>query len=108
MQIRIKETNLKLNTGLHSFLEKKVSSSLGKLLPDIPDLIIEIDVGLTTKHHQKGDIYKSEIQIQLGGKLFRSVSKKDNIRSAIIESVEDLERQLRKRKDAFIARRKIK
>ncbi len=107
MQIRIKETNLKLNTGLYSFLEKKVGS-LKKLLPSTPDLIIDIEVGLTTKHHQKGDIYKSEIQVQLGGKLFRSVSEKDNIRSAIIKSVEDLEKQLSKRKDIFIAKRKIK
>jgi ribosomal subunit interface protein len=107
MKIRVRETNKKINTGLYSFLEKKIKT-LEKLLPNIPDLIVEVEVGLTTQHHQKGDIYKSEIQIQLGQKLLRSVSKKDNLKSAIIESVEDLEGQLRKRKDTFIAKRKIK
>ncbi len=107
MKIRIKETNIKLNTGLSSFLDKKIKA-LDKFLPDVPDLLFEIELGLTTKHHQKGDIYKSEIQVQLGQKILRSVSEKDNMRRAIIESVEDLERQLRKRKDAYLARRKLK
>jgi len=107
MQIRVKETNIKLNTGLSSFLEKKIKK-IEKLLPDVPDLIVDIEVGLTSKHHQKGDIYKAETQVQLGQKLLRSVSEKDNIRSAIIESVEDLEGQLRKRKEAYLARRKVK
>lgn len=107
MKITVKETEIKLNTGTYSFLEKKVNT-LKKLLPDVSDLLIEVEIGLTSKHHQKGDIYKTEIQVQVGSKLLRAVAERDNVRSAIIEAVEQLEGQLRKRKDTYITRRKIK
>jgi len=41
-----------------------------------------------------------------GKKLWRAVSTRDNLKSAIIEAVEDLETQLRKRKESFITQRK--
>jgi len=107
MQITIKKTDIKLNTGLESFLEKKIKT-LEKFLPDVSDLLVEIEVGLTTRHHQKGDIFKAEMQVLLGQKLLRAVSEKDNLRSAIIEAVDELEAQLRKRKEAYLTRRKLK
>ncbi|MDD3170588.1 MAG: ribosome-associated translation inhibitor RaiA [Candidatus Paceibacterota bacterium] len=106
MQIRIKETEIKVNRGIYSFLEKKIKA-LKKFLPDIPELIIEVELGLTTRHHQKGNIYRAEIQIPMPRKrIFRAVSEKENLRSAIIEAQKEMEAQLIKRKDTFIAKRK--
>jgi len=106
MQIRIKETEIKINKGLYSFLENKIKT-LEKLLPSNPDVIVEAEVGLTSHHHQKGDVYRAEIQIAMPGKkLLRAVAERDNLRSAIIEAKEEIGAQLTKRKDTFIARRK--
>ena len=106
MQIRIKETEIKINRGIYSFLEKKIKA-LKKFLPDIPEPIIEVELGLTTRHHQKGNIYRAEIQILMPKKrIFRAVSEKENLRSAIIEAQKEMEAQLIKRKDTFIAKRK--
>ncbi len=106
MQIRVKETEIKINRGIYSFLKKKIKT-LEKFLPDIPDLIIEAELGLTTRHHQKGNVYRAEIQIAMPGKrMLRAVSEKENLRSAILEAKEQMEAQLIKRKDTFIAKRK--
>jgi len=106
MQIRVKETEIKINPGLYSFLEKKIKT-LEKLLPRVPDLIVEAEVGLTSRHHQKGDVYRAEIQIAMPGKrMLRAVAERDNLRSAIIEAKKEIEAQLTKRKDTFIAKRK--
>jgi len=107
MEITLKKTDIKLNTGIESFLNKKIKT-LEKFLPKAPDLLVEIEVGLTTKHHQKGDIFKAEMQVQIGQKLLRADAEKDNLRSAIIEAVDELEGQLRKRKETYITKRKLK
>ncbi len=106
MKIRVKETEIKINKGIASFLEKKIKK-LEKFFPSEAEVIIEAELGLASLHHQKGDVYRAEVQIIMPGKkIWRAVSQKNNLRSAIIGAVEDLETQLRKRKESFIAQRK--
>ncbi|HPD19631.1 MAG TPA: ribosome-associated translation inhibitor RaiA [Candidatus Pacearchaeota archaeon] len=106
MKIKIKETEIKINKGVVSFLEKKIKK-LEKFFPSQAEVIVEAELGLAGRHHQKGDVCRAEIQISMPGKkLWRAVSTKDNLKSAIIEAVEDLETQLRKRKESFITQRK--
>lgn len=94
---------------LEKMIEEKISD-IEKLLSRVPRLIAEIEVGLTSKHHQKGDIYRAEIQIQVPGKILRAVSEKEDFRSALTEVKDELQVQIKKYKDKvkLEKRRKIK
>jgi len=109
MKTRIKTTNTDLTIYLEELIEEKLSD-IENLLKGIPNLLAEIEVGLTNKHHQKGDIYRAEIQIQVPGKLLRAVSEREDFRSALTEVKDDLQAQIKKYKDKEISgrRRNIK
>lgn len=103
MKTRIKATKTKLTPFLKKLVRDKLSD-IGKLLRGTPKLIAEVEVGLTSGHHQKGDIYRAEIQIQVPGKIFRAVSKKEDFRSALTDAKNELEKQIRRHKDKKLIR----
>jgi len=57
-----------------------------------------VEVGKTTEHHQKGEIYRAEIQISLPGNSVRSTAVRETIFEAINEAEDDIERRLKKYK----------
>lgn len=109
MKTKIKTTNIKLTDYLTSIIDEKIKD-IEKVLSRHSKLIAEIEIGLTSKHHQKGDIYRAEIQIQVPGKLLRAVSEKEDFRSALTEVKDELQIQIKKYKDKMTLekRRKIK
>jgi ribosomal subunit interface protein len=110
MNVKIKGTNVELTSYLTKLIEQKVKS-IEKLLPSNPDLIIEIELEKTTKHHQKGDLFRAEVQVEVpGGKMLRAVSIKEDFRSALTEVKDELQIQIKKHKDkiSLEQRRKTK
>ena len=111
MNIKIKATNIVLTDYLSKLVDQKIKK-IEKLLPDVPDLIIEVEIGKTTKHHQKGDLFRAEVQVELppGGKMLRAVSKKEDFSSALTDAKKELEVQIKKHKEklSLEQRRKIK
>lgn len=99
MEIKIKTTNVEVTEYLKKLVNSK-AKIIEKLLIDYPGLILEVELERTTKHHQKGDIFRSEMQIQVPkGKLLRAVSKKENFRLSLSEAQKDLIIQIKKYKD---------
>ena len=110
MNVKIKGTNVELTSYLTKLIEQKVKS-IEKLLPGNPDLIIEVELEKTTKHHQKGDLFRAEVQVEVpGGKMLRAVSIKEDFRSALTEVKDELQIQIKKHKDkiSLEQRRKTK
>jgi len=99
MEIIIKSKDITLTEPLKVFIEQKIGS-LERLLKNIkPPILIEVEVGRETKHHRKGDVYYAEGQISLPGTILRSSAKKDDLRLAIVEVKDDLQRQIKKYKN---------
>jgi ribosomal subunit interface protein len=98
MKTRIKATNVELTPYLKKLVIEKLSE-IGKHLRGKRTLIAEVEVGLVSNHHQKGDIYRAEMQIEVPGKLFRAVSEKEDFRSALTDAKNELEKQIRRHKD---------
>jgi putative sigma-54 modulation protein len=97
MQIDIKGTNLELTQAIKDYVNEKVGS-LEKFFDQA--LIARVDVGLTTKHHQKGNIFRAEINLEVPQKhLLRAESVKDDLYIAINDAREELERQIKKYKE---------
>jgi len=111
MIIKIKATNIKLNEPLRIWVEEKVRELKKNLVKfeDIPKkgrkkIDVRVEIGRTTRHHRKGDIFRAEIQIYLPKKLLRAVVKNIDLRSAIIEARDELDRQIRKYKGKRLIR----
>lgn len=83
MRLNLKATNITLNDDTRSYLEKRLTS-LGKLMDiDDPAVLIDVELGRTTKHHQSGDIFFAEINVHRGKEAFRAVSNRGDLNSAI-------------------------
>lgn len=105
MKIRIKATEIEMTPYLKGIIKEKLAE-ISKHLRGKRAIIAEIEVGVTSRHHQKGDIYRAEIQIEIPGKLFRAVSEKEDFRSALTDSKNEIEKQIRRHKDKKVAEKR--
>lgn len=121
MKIVIKATNLKLTPKLRNFIQEKIgslekfakvfqkekyyNSFFGKGKPRVE---VWVEVGRTTRHHQKGDIFRAEAQMHLPGKSLRAESEREDLKLAITEIKDELQRELKKykRKTEAITKRR--
>lgn len=94
MKIIIKTKNIELTPALHQYVEEKINS-LEKFLE-----IVEawVEVGKETRHHRKGPFFRAECQMRLPGKSIRSVAVKEDLRLAIDEVKDELQRALKQYK----------
>ncbi|MDD4358613.1 MAG: ribosome-associated translation inhibitor RaiA [Candidatus Pacebacteria bacterium] len=98
MDINIKTKNITLNSALQEFIDDKIGS-LDKFLNGIEPAIVEVDISRTTNHHNKGDVFRAEVQIEVPGKLLRSESTKEDLRVAIVDVKNELQTQIKKYKE---------
>jgi putative sigma-54 modulation protein len=97
MQIDIKGTNMDLTDAIKDYVNEKVGS-LEKFFDQA--IIARVDVGRTTNHHQKGDVFRAEINLDVPQvHVLRAESVRDDLYTAINEAKLDLERQVKKYKE---------
>lgn len=102
MNINIKATNVELTTTINEYLNKKIAT-FDKLI-DQKDESAALNVILAkiTKHHQKGDIFKAEMNLHISGKIFQASSEEQDIFMAIDFVKDEMTRELRSYKDKRI------
>ena len=118
MKIVIKTTNLKLNRALKNFIEEKIGSLekfseifqkryfdkfFGKGKPRVEAWV---EIGKATLHHQKGPFFRAECQMRFPGKSLRSTVRSQDLRLAITEVKDELQRQLKQYKNKLTAQTK--
>jgi len=118
MKIVIKTTNLKLNQALKNFIEEKIgslekfskifhqkyfNSFFGKGKPRVEAWV---EIGKTSLHHQKGPFFRAECQMRFPGKSLRSIARSKDLRLAITEVKDELQRQLKQYKNKLTAQTK--
>jgi ribosomal subunit interface protein len=105
MKFNIRSKTILIDDRIKEIIESKISS-LSKIIPH--EEVIPVDVELEKNvHHQKGDIYKLEIQFLFkGGRLVRAVAEKESIILAVTEIKKELEVQINKHNKKPIAVRK--
>jgi len=108
MKINIKATNIELNDSLRFWVQEKLGELekfLGVFGPG--DLIagekekIEfwVEIGKTTRHHLKGDVFRAEVQLYLPKKSLRAEAVNTDLRTAINETKDELQREIKKYKE---------
>jgi putative sigma-54 modulation protein len=97
MKIIIKTTNLELTPEIEERIEEKINS-VDKLLDDMDRNVIEarVEIGRTTKHHRKGDIFRAEVNLTLPGRLLRSVAEEWDLRTALDQVKNELQQEIKK------------
>ncbi len=113
MNINIKTKNIVLNDALKFWVEEKVGE-LGRVLGKFKKndefeggkdkIEIEVEIGKVTKSRRKGEIFRAELQLYLPKKRLRVVSRNVDLRTAIVEARNELNREIRRYKGKRLAR----
>jgi ribosomal subunit interface protein len=85
MKITIKATNLDVTPPLRIYIEEKLGT-LAKFIKSYDEAgsaELALEVARTSKHHQKGLVYKAEGRLPLPGKMLYSAQYHDDMRKAI-------------------------
>lgn len=111
MNIKIRSINFDLTPAIEEYVNKKVSS-LAKFLSSVEEILCEVEIGRTTKHHNSGDIFKAEINIMVpGGKQVYATSEEPDLYTAIDIVRDEAEREivsLKNKKDTLFRRGAIR
>ncbi|MDD5341585.1 MAG: ribosome-associated translation inhibitor RaiA [Patescibacteria group bacterium] len=97
MKIDIKGTNMELTEAIKDYVNEKIGG-----LEKFFDNIIEakVDVGKTSNHHQKGDVFRAEVNLDVPEKyVLRAEATREDLYMAINEVKDDLQRQIKKYKE---------
>ena len=96
---RIKGTNIDLTDAIKDAVE----ADLATLDPLIERwgtaASADVEVGKTTQHHHKGEIFRAEVNLQIPGKLLRAEDENEDLYVAIKNVADTLQRELVKEKE---------
>ena len=102
MKINLQGKNMELTPAIHDYVVKRVTN-LEKLLStmetDKGEVLVNFEVGKSTKHHKTGIVFHSDCLININGKEFYASSDKEDLYQAIDEIKESLFNEIRKSKD---------
>jgi putative sigma-54 modulation protein len=99
MQANIKATNIEITPAIQSYVDKKVESFDRFIKEADESVLCAVEVGKTTKHHMKGDVFKAEVRLHIAGKDLYAVAEKDDLYAAIDEVKDEIIHQLTAHKD---------
>jgi len=102
MRIDLKIKNFELTPSIKIYLEEKLNS-VARLLPKDDSILADVELAKTTKHHQKGDIFKAEINLTMPGRLIRAVAEEWDLRAAIDAMKDELQREITNNKEKNIS-----
>lgn len=96
MQINIKATKMELTPAIEAVVKEKVEG-LNKYFDNIIEA--DVEVGITTSHHHKGDIFRAEINLTVPKTVLRAEAETDDLYKAINEAKDKLKNELIKYKE---------
>lgn len=94
----IKATNIELTDAIRDYVEKKIDS-VGKFVKEDVEALAEIEVGKTTHHHHKGDVFRAEINLSIKEKRFRAEAVMDDLYKAIDKIKDEIIEEVKSAKD---------
>ena len=96
---RIKGTGIDLTDAIKDAVESEMAT-LDPMLERWGDAAsADVEVGKTTQHHHKGDIFRAEVNLQIPGKLLRAEDENEDLYVAIKNVADTLSRELNKEKE---------
>ncbi|MBU1176863.1 MAG: ribosome-associated translation inhibitor RaiA [Patescibacteria group bacterium] len=100
MKINIKSTNIDISPSINQYIEEKIGG-LDKFLKSFDPELIEanVEVGKIKQGQRQGEIFKAEVNLNIGGHLIRAEETEDSLMAAIDLVKDDMSREIRRYKD---------
>jgi len=100
MQIIFKKKDFEITPNIQDYVQKKMET-LERFLKSFGEgkMIAEVELGKSTGRQKSGEIFRAEINLNLGGKMFRAESEQEDLLAAIDEVRDDLEQEIKKFKE---------
>lgn len=102
MKINLKTKNFSLTESIKNYLENKLNS-LDKFLPSDESISADVDLSKTTKHHQKGDVFRAEVNLKVPNHLIRASATEWDLMVAIDRVKDDLQKEIKTHKEKNIS-----
>lgn len=84
MKYNVNTTDFSLTPAISEYLDKRIGHLDKFINPSLEESIMcYVEVGKTTNHHKTGDLFRAEITLHIGSKVFRATSEKEDLYSAI-------------------------
>jgi putative sigma-54 modulation protein len=96
MKINKKATGISLTPSITDYINKKVGM-LDKFFEG-KEVLVNVEVGRTTKHHKSGDIFRAEIHINLDSQEYYAVSETEDLYASIDEVKDEIVHELTKKR----------
>jgi len=103
MKFNIKSTNLSLTPAIRSYLEEKMAT-VEKYIGNLDVINFDVEVELTSKHHHKGDIFRTEVNLQIAKDLLRVEKTEPDLYKSIDKVRDHLIDMIKKHKEKRIAK----
>ena len=104
MKINFYHKNIEITAGVRQKMEKKINH-LEKYSKTLDILNVRVDIS-RDRHHNKGDVFRVEINVDIPKHLLRAVEQAHDPLAACDLAMEKLERQARKAKEKEIDKKK--
>lgn len=99
LNIQIKATNIELTEALKDYVEKKLAGVEKFNKRNNADAMCYVEVGKETMHHNKGEVYKAEINFTAGEVVHYVATTKNDLYAAVDDMKDELVRILTNEKD---------
>jgi len=101
MRLNINAVEMELTEAIRSYVEKKFESLKKLLLKQdcLDPMLVKLEIGKTTKHHNKGILFKAEAHLRVGKMIFDATSTKEDLYAAIDEVKDELMREITSKKE---------
>ncbi len=93
---QLKFTNIKPDEALKTYVDMRLEKVKFLVERSQDESICHVELALTTKHHNQGNIFMAEMQMHFAGKDLRAVREKDDLRAAIDEARDELLEEVKK------------
>lgn len=97
-------TNVDMTEAMNTYATEKVMS-LERVAQRFEPCDATIEMGKTSEHHNKGDVFFAEINLSIPGNLLRARAVTDDLYAAIDQAKDDIKRQLVDVKDKIVSDR---
>ena len=96
---RIKGTGIDLTDAIKAAVENELAT-LDPMVERWGEAVAaDVEVGKTSQHHHKGEIFRAEVNLTIPGKLLRAEDENEDLYIAIKNVADTLGRELNKEKE---------
>jgi ribosomal subunit interface protein len=94
MQLDIKTKDLELTDAIRAHIEQKMASLDAKVARFGDSVTAEVEVGKTSGHHNKGDIFRAEVHVRLPGNAIYAEATHEDLYAAVNDAKHEADRQI--------------